>query len=126
MDERRSPSHFLHPKLTTLNNNLALYNFTCPRDQSFNYPFYQPLSLTVRIMIFKCTGRRHFITTVILSRSAQVALDDSCDENGCMFVRLPAILESLGDMSGVIWPLIGGTDCAIHTEQITIISRTGE
>ena len=103
-------------------------------------------------MIFKRPGRRHLLfTTVIFSPAVQVALDDSCDDNGCLFVRLPAILESLGDMSGVIWPVIGGTDgiieldpqstlgsshdtlevlsqvdCAIHTEQITIISWTGE
>ena len=105
-------------------------------------------------MIFKRPGRRHLLfTTVILSPSAQVALDESCGEQGCMYVRvqLPAILDSLVNIEGVIWPLVGGSDgiieldpqptlgssqdtlevlsqidCSIHTEQITIISRTGE
>ena len=102
-------------------------------------------------MIFKRPERHNLLfTTVLLSTSVQEALDTSCDDNGCMFVRLSTILESLGDMSGVIWSVTGGTeglievdpqstlgssndtlqvhsqvDCIIHTEQVIVISRTG-
>ena len=62
--------------------------------------------MTVKIMIFKHPGQRIILfTTVFLSTAVQEALDTSCNDNGCMFVKLPTTLDSLGDMSGVIWPV---------------------
>ena len=68
-------------------------------------------------MLFKRPGRRHLLfVTVILSPQAQVALDESCTEQGCLYVRLPPILDSLINIEGVIWPLVGVSDGIIELD----------
>ena len=105
LDERRSLAHFSHPKLIKLNNSLGLYNFLCHQDQCFDIPYYQPIPMTIKIMLFKRPGQRTILfTSVLLSTVVQEALDNDicCSDNGCMFVTLPPTLDSLGEMSGVV------------------------
>ena len=56
--ERRSPTHFAHQKLITLNDCLGVYNFSCHKNQSFDFPYYSPIPFTIKIMVFKTTGVR--------------------------------------------------------------------
>ena len=67
-------------------------------------------------MLFKTPGRRHLLfATIILSPEAQVALDKGCTEQGCLYIRLPPILESLY-IEGVIWPLAGISEGIIELD----------
>ena len=93
----------------SLTNSLSLYNFSCFSNskQSFEYPFYKPLSLTTKIMLFKRPGRRHLL------------LDEGCMEPGCLYIRLPPILHSLY-IEGVIWPLAGVSEGIIELDPQSI------
>ena len=58
LDERRAPGHFEHQKLITLDDSLNVYNFSCNKNQSFDFNFYSPIHFTIKIMIFKTPGER--------------------------------------------------------------------
>ena len=89
LDERRSSAHFSHQKLITLNNCLGVYNLSCHQDQIFDIPYYLPIPLTIKIMLFKRPGQRTILfTSVLLSTNMQEALDTYSGVRGCMFVPL--------------------------------------
>ena len=115
LDERRCSAHFSHPQLITLNNCLGVYNLSCHQDQSFDIPYYQPIPLIIKSMLFKRPGQLTILfTSVLLSTAVQEALDTYCSDSGCMFVPLPPSLDSLGEMSGVVWPITGAKEGVIE------------
>ena len=115
LDERRSSAHFSHQKLITLNNCLGVYNLSCHQDQIFDIPYYLPIPLTIKIMLFKRLGQRTILfTSVLLSTNMQEALDTYSGDRGCMFVPLPPSLDSLGEIIGVIWPITGTQEGVIE------------
>ena len=63
------------------------------------------IPLTIKIMLFKRPRQRTILfTSVLLSTTMQEALDTYSSDRGCMFVPLPPTLDSLGEMSRVVWP----------------------
>ena len=149
LDESRAPTHFEHQKLITLDDCLGVYNFSCHKNQSFDFSYYSPIPFTIKSMIFKTPGERTtMFTSLLLSAKMQQALHCHSLERGCTFVPLPESLNSLGDLIGVIWPVANTPEgviflsphsslgasherlqtlstigCMLHAEQVKIISN---
>ena len=67
------------------------------------------------MMLFKRPGQRTILfKSVLLSTAVQEALETYCSDSGCMFVPLPPSLDSLGEMSGVVWPITGAKEGVIE------------